>query len=67
VLKCVLLISQYMRHDLQMLVSHNVEKLRHVIHMSQFFNITRVTRIALDDCLSYSDTNRRHIFSEARI
>jgi hypothetical protein len=41
-----------------MLVSHYVEKLRRVI---------RVTRITLDDYLSYSDTNRRHMFNEARI
>jgi hypothetical protein len=57
-LKCTLPISQYRRHDLQMLVSHYVEKLRRVI---------RVTRITLDDYLSYSDTNRRHMFNEARI
>jgi hypothetical protein len=39
-------------------VSHHVEKLRRAI---------RVTRLALDDCLSYSGTNRRHMFSEARL
>jgi hypothetical protein len=54
-LKCVSLISQCRRYDLQTLVSHHVEKLRHVIY---------VTRLELDDCLSYSSTNRRHMFSE---
>jgi hypothetical protein len=46
-LKCASLISQYRRRALQTLVSHHVEKLRRVI---------RVARLALDDCLSYSDT-----------
>jgi hypothetical protein len=41
-----------------MLVSHHVEKLRHVI---------RVARLALDDCLSYSGTNRIRMFSEAHL
>jgi hypothetical protein len=41
-----------------MLVSHHVEKLRHAI---------RVTRLALVDCLSYSGTNRRRMFSEVRL
>jgi hypothetical protein len=47
------LISQYRRHALQTLVSHHVEKLRH--------------GLALDDWLSYSSINKRHIFSEARL
>jgi hypothetical protein len=52
------LISQYRRHILQTLVSHHVEKLRRAI---------RVTRLALDDCLSYSGTNKRRMFSEAHL
>jgi glycerol-3-phosphate dehydrogenase len=51
------LISQYRRHALLILIYHHVEKLRRTI---------RVTRLALDDCLSYSGTNRRHMFSETR-
>jgi hypothetical protein len=51
------LISQYRRRVLQTLISHHVEKLRRAI---------RVTGLALNDCLSYSVTNKRHIFSEAR-
>jgi hypothetical protein len=39
-------------------VSHHIEKLRHAI---------RVTHLILDDCLSYSNTNRRHMFSETRL
>jgi hypothetical protein len=58
VLKCVLLISQYRRRVLQMLLSHHVEKLRHAI---------RAAHLILDDCLCYSDTNRRCMFSEARL
>jgi hypothetical protein len=53
-----LLISQYRRRALQTLVSHHVEKLRHAI---------RVARLALDDCLSYSGTNKRRMLSEARL
>jgi hypothetical protein len=56
--KCTLLISQYRRCALETLISHHVEKLRRAI---------RVVRLALDDCLSYSCTNRRHMFSEARL
>jgi hypothetical protein len=41
-----------------MLVSHHVEKLRRAI---------RVTCLALDDCLSYSGTNKRRMFSEAHL
>jgi hypothetical protein len=52
-----LLISQYRRRVLQTLISHQPEKLRRVI---------RVARLALDDCLSYSDTDKRHMFSDAR-
>jgi hypothetical protein len=52
----VSLISQYRRRVLQTLISHHVEKLRRVIH---------VARLALDDCLSYSGTNKRRMFSEA--
>jgi hypothetical protein len=52
------LISQYRRHALQTLVPHHVEKLRRVI---------RVTRLTFDDCLSYSDTNKRRMFSETRL
>jgi hypothetical protein len=51
-------ISQYRRRTLQILVSHHVKKLRRVI---------RVTRLTLHDCLSYSGTNKRRIFSEARL
>jgi hypothetical protein len=53
--KCILLILQYMRCILQTFVSHHVKKLRRVI---------RVTRLALGDCLSYYDTNRKRMFSE---
>jgi hypothetical protein len=56
--KCTSLISQYRRRPLQTLVSHHFEKLRRAI---------RVTRLILDDFLSYSGTNRRHLFSEARL
>jgi hypothetical protein len=49
------LISQYSRRALQMLVSH-VKKLRRVI---------RVTHLTLDDCLTYSGTNKSRMFSEA--
>jgi hypothetical protein len=52
------LISQYRRRALQMLIFHHVEKLRCVI---------RVTHLVLDDCLSYSSTNKRRMFSEARL
>jgi hypothetical protein len=52
------LISQYMRRALQTLISHYVKKLRRTI---------RVTRLVLDDCLSYSATNRRRMFSKARL
>jgi hypothetical protein len=52
------LISQYRRHALQTLVSHHVKKLRCAI---------RVTRLVLDDCLSYSCTNKRRMFSETRL
>jgi hypothetical protein len=55
-LKCASLISQYRRHALQTFVSHHVEKLRRAI---------RAACLALDDCLSYSDTNKRRMFSEA--
>jgi hypothetical protein len=55
-LKFTSLISQYRRHVLQTLVSHHVENLRCAIH---------VTRLTLDDCLSYYDTNKRRIFSKA--
>jgi hypothetical protein len=41
-----------------MLISHHDEKLRHAI---------RVARLALEDCLSYFGTNRRRMFSEARL
>jgi hypothetical protein len=54
----VSLISQYRRHALQTLISHHVEKLSHAI---------RVARLTLDDCLSYSSTNKRHMFSETRL
>jgi hypothetical protein len=47
-----------MRHTLQTPVSYHIEKLRHAI---------RVTRLILDDYLSYSGTNRRHMFSETRL
>jgi hypothetical protein len=57
-LKYASLISQYRRRILQTLVSHHVEKLRCTI---------RVARLALNDCLSYSGTNRRHIFSVAHL
>jgi hypothetical protein len=56
--KCTSLISQYRRCVLQTFVSHYVEKLRHAI---------RVTRLVLDDCLSYSGTNRRRMFIEERL
>jgi hypothetical protein len=58
VCKCASLISQYRRRALQTLVSHHVEKLRRMI---------RVACLTLDDCLSYSGTNRRHMFSDARL
>jgi hypothetical protein len=48
---CASLISQYRRR-----VSHQVEKLRHVIY---------VARLTLDDCLSYCGTSKRRMFSEA--
>jgi hypothetical protein len=54
----VLLISQYRRRALQTLVFHHVEKLRRAIY---------VVHLALDDCLSYYDTNKRRMFSEARL
>jgi hypothetical protein len=57
-LKGASLISQYRRRTLQMLVSHHVEKLRRAI---------RVTHLTLDDCLSYSGTNRRCMFCETRL
>jgi hypothetical protein len=41
-----------------MFISHHVEKLRRTI---------RVARLTLDDYLSYSSTNRRRMFSEARL
>jgi hypothetical protein len=56
--KCTSLISQYRRCALQTLVSHHVEKLRCAI---------RVARLILDDCLSYSGTNKRRMFSEAHL
>jgi hypothetical protein len=56
--KCASLISQYRRRALQTLVSHHVEKLRRAI---------RVACLTLDDYLSYSSTNRRHMFSEAHL
>jgi hypothetical protein len=52
------LISQYRRRALQMHVSHHVKKLRSAI---------RVARLTLDDCLSFSDTNKRCMFSEAHL
>jgi hypothetical protein len=52
------LISQYMRHVLQTLISHYIEKLRRAI---------RVTHLVLDDCLSYSAINRRRMFNKARL
>jgi hypothetical protein len=54
----VSLISQYRRRVLQTLISHHVEKLRHTIC---------VVRLALDEFMSYSSTNKRHMFSEACI
>jgi hypothetical protein len=56
--KCTSLISQYRRRAFQTPISHHIKKLRCAI---------RVTRFVLDDCLSYSDTNRRHMFSETRL
>jgi hypothetical protein len=56
VCKCTSLISQYMRHALKTLISHHVEKLRRAIC---------VACLVLNDCLSYSGTNRRHMLSEA--
>jgi hypothetical protein len=56
--KCTSLISQYRRCALQTLIFHHVEKLRRVI---------RAVCLTLDECLSYSSTNRRHMFSEARL
>jgi hypothetical protein len=52
------LISQYRRRALETLVSHHIEKLGCAI---------RVTCLILDDCLSYSSTNRRRIFSKVRL
>jgi hypothetical protein len=57
VCKYMLLISQYRRHVLQTFVSHQVEKRRRTIY---------VACLTLDDCLSYSTTNRKHMFSESR-
>jgi hypothetical protein len=54
----VSLISPYRRRALQTLISHHVEKLRRAIC---------VVRLALDDCMSYSGTNRRRMFSEVRL
>jgi hypothetical protein len=54
----VSLISQYKRRAIQTLVSYHVEKLRRAI---------RVACLTLDDCLSYSGTNNRRMFSEARL
>jgi hypothetical protein len=53
-----LLISQYRRRALQTFVSHHVKKLRRAIY---------VMHLTLDDCLSYSGTNKRRMFSEAHL
>jgi hypothetical protein len=50
------LISQYSRCALQTVVSHYIKKLRRAI---------RVTHLTLDNCLSYSGTNKSRMFSEA--
>jgi hypothetical protein len=36
-------------------------------HVEKLTRMICVARLALDDCLSYSDTNNRRMFSEARL